>query len=213
MMMETLLLPRSVAPASKSVPTIFLTAPGRGRVCSLAAHSKPFAIPTHLLTCNPVTKIKADLIHKAKVKKEYAKIKAREPPTDKPLAKELSPAAEPSLELHPDRQAMLDAPELEPQNADRRDGAEYQRRERRKPRKPAYFEKEMAIAEQKKAEAEARRLELERREKERAEKRAEREKQRAAMAKARSGGKGGQRKLGRESKVLLDKVKKIVDAP
>ena len=39
----------------------------------------------------------------------------------------------------------------------------------------------------------------------------ERERFRRAMAKARTGGPNGQRKLGRESKVLLEKVKKMVE--
>ena len=38
----------------------------------------------------------------------------------------------------------------------------------------------------------------------------ERERFRRAMAKARTGGPNGQRKLGRESKVLLEKVKRMV---
>lgn len=38
----------------------------------------------------------------------------------------------------------------------------------------------------------------------------ERERFRRAMAKARTGGKNGQRKLGRESKVLLEKVRRVV---
>ena len=38
----------------------------------------------------------------------------------------------------------------------------------------------------------------------------ERERFRKAMAKARTGGKNGQRKLGRESKVLLERVQRMV---
>jgi hypothetical protein len=77
-------------------------------------------------------------------------------------------------------------------------------------RRPAYFAKETAYAEQQKAEAEARRLELERKDRERRERIEERERFRRAMAKARIGGRNGQRKLGRESRVLLEKVKKLV---
>jgi hypothetical protein len=57
-----------------------------------------------------VIKIKRNLIHKAKIKKSYAKLKAREAPVDKPIpdeaiedgqaAAQLPP--QPSLELHPD---------------------------------------------------------------------------------------------------------------
>ena len=80
----------------------------------------------------------------------------------------------------------------------------------RKNRKPGYFEKEEAYAEQKRAEAEARREEFERRDKERRQKIEERERFRKAMAKARSGGRNGQRKLGKESQVLLERVKRMV---
>lgn len=85
-----------------------------------------------------------------------------------------------------------------------------QRPQQRRSKKPGYFEREQAFAAQKKAEAEARRIEFERREKEKKQKVEERERFRKAMAKARTGGKNGQRKLGKESKVLLEKVKRIV---
>lgn len=159
-----------------------------------------------------VIKIKRNLIHKAKIKKSYAKLKAREAPVDKPIpdeaiedgqaAAQLPP--QPSLELHPERQAMLDVPRESTPPPLRA------RSHRKQSRKPAYFEKQTAFAEQKKAEAEARRLEFESRDKERKEKRAERDRFRKTMAKARTGGKNGQRKLGRESKVLLEKVRRIV---
>jgi hypothetical protein len=76
--------------------------------------------------------------------------------------------------------------------------------------RPRYFEKEEAYAEQKRAEAEARRIEFERRDKEKRQKIEERERFRKAMAKARSGGRNGQRKLGKESQVLLERVKRLV---
>jgi len=159
-----------------------------------------------------VIKIKKDLIHKAKVKRSYAKLKAREPIEPTPL---LSIPAEPlepvSQELHPDRQAMLDAPRKpSPPPQQSQSQAFSQRPQQRGGRRPGYFEKEQAYAEQKKAEAEARRIEFERREKERKQKIEERERFRKAMAKARTGGKNGQRKLGKESKVLLEKVKRMV---
>ena len=77
-------------------------------------------------------------------------------------------------------------------------------------RRPGYFEKEQAYAEQKKAEAETRRLEFEKREKDKRQKNEERERFRKAMAKARTGGRNGQRKLGRESQILLERVKRMV---
>jgi hypothetical protein len=85
-----------------------------------------------------------------------------------------------------------------------------QRPQQRRPKKPGYFEKEQAYAVQRKAEAESRRLEFEEREKEKKQKIEERERFRRAMAKARTGGKNGQRKLGKESTVLLEKVKRMV---
>jgi hypothetical protein len=155
-----------------------------------------------------VIKIKKDLIHKAKVKKSYAKIKAREPIVEKPAIAE-EPIAEPSQELHPERQAMLDAPR-DPTPPPYQQSQYQQRSRTPRPKRPGYFEKEQAFAEQQKAEAEARKAEFERRDKERKEKTEEREKFRRAMAKARTGGKNGQRKLGKESKVLLERVKRMV---
>jgi hypothetical protein len=151
-----------------------------------------------------VIKIKKDLIHKAKVKKSYAKLLAQEPLVPSPIPEPIIEAA--SQELHPSRQAMLsELQETTPPPSNARNPP----RERRQ-RKPKYFEKEEAYAAQQKAEAEAKREEYERREKEKREKVEEREKFRKAMAKARTGGKNGQRKLGRESEVLLERVKRVV---
>lgn len=97
-------------------------------------------------------------------------------------------------------------------------------RERRKPhRRPDYYEKALEEGSKKKAEAEARAAEQKRREEERERKAAEREKIRRAMLKARGVRPGagrarnqqlqrqqGPRKLGRESHVLLEKVKRLV---
>lgn len=151
-------------------------------------------------------KKKKELIQKAKVKKSYAKTKAHDPapPAPEVAAPESSTVVvkAPAEPLHPDRQAMLNEPEPE----------EPAHPVGKKPRaqKPRYFEKEKAIAEAKKKEAEARRAEFEQREAERKKKLAERERHRKAMAKARTGGKNGQRKLGRESQVLLEKVQRMV---
>jgi len=158
------------------------------------------------------------MIHKAKVKKSYAKIKAQEPIIDRPFPVEVEekdePVADTVQELHPDRQAMLDAPRAASPVALPSQESQFeqqqQRRDTRRQKRPAYFEKEQAFAEQQKAEAEARRADFERRDKERKEKIEERERFRRAMAKARTGGKNGQRKLGKESKVLLEKVQRMV---
>ena len=78
-------------------------------------------------------------------------------------------------------------------------------------RKPKHqpFQREYSQAQQRKAEAEERRKAREEAERQRQAKGEERERFRRAMAKARTGGRNGQRKLGRESKVLLEKVKRL----
>ena len=71
---------------------------------------------------------------------------------------------------------------------------------RRRPRtKPSRYEKEKELAKQRQAEIEA---------KNRA--REEREKERRAMAKARRPAKDGKPRLGRQSKVLLSRVQRLV---
>lgn len=96
--------------------------------------------------------------------------------------------------------------------------------ERRKThRRPEYYEKALEEGSQKKAEAEARVVEHKQREEERQRRQADREKMRRAMLKARGVRPGagraknqqlqrqqGPRKLGRESYVLLEKVKRLV---
>ncbi|KZL73787.1 hypothetical protein CT0861_12367 [Colletotrichum tofieldiae] len=247
-----------------------------------------------------VEKKKLELIHKAKIKKAYAKIKGRElasqasSKTQQPAAaaaasskeassddelddvREPQPAKEPShspapapapaasepspspdaastdatpaqpLEgaIHPSRAEML-TNDGEPPNPNtmavkRKRGAatatgsnadlpgtrtattsedaqdataavdRYDPRKPRRPRKPGYYEKQLAHAEQKRAEAEARRAEIQRRREERERKTADRERYRRAMAKARKGGEDGQRRLGRESALLLEKVRRMV---
>ncbi|KFY35423.1 hypothetical protein V495_08017 [Pseudogymnoascus sp. VKM F-4514 (FW-929)] len=101
---------------------------------------------------------------------------------------------------------MLDAPDAPPAaSVPRFSGPKTERAKR-----PGYFDKAKAEADAKRKEAEERRAEFERRDKERKAKMEERERHRRAMAKARTGGKNGQRKLGRESQVLLDKVRRMV---
>ena len=165
--------------------------------------------PAHL---GVVQKIKQDLIHKAKVKKSYGKLKDREP-IGKSTAyhpEDVSNNEEPaSLELHPDRQIMLDVPE-----ADRSEPKENlepsQARARVRRSKPMPFEREVKLAQQRKEEAEARTEAIQEATRQRQQKIEERERFRKAMAKARTGGPNGQRKLGRESGVLLEKVKKMM---
>ncbi|KFY10466.1 hypothetical protein V492_05003, partial [Pseudogymnoascus sp. VKM F-4246] len=135
-------------------------------------------------------------------------IQAPDEPVIQPQAAS-EPEPEQERELHPSRQAMLDAPDAPPTaSVPRFSGPKTDGKPRAK--KPGYFDQAKAEADAKRAEAEARRAEFERRDKERKAKVEERERHRRAMAKARTGGKNGQRKLGRESVVLLDKVRRMV---
>ncbi|KAF2279220.1 uncharacterized protein EI97DRAFT_439605 [Westerdykella ornata] len=183
-------------------------------------HKKGFQVgPANLpdgIHKRKVQKIKKDLIHKAKLKKEYAKIKSQEQPVSlqsvyervaaanagEPAAS-AEPAPEPTLEPHPDRQKLLEQPSPDPEAAPTPPG-----RRKRRPR-PQPFKREEELARKRREEAEARRKARDEAEKERQRKLAERERFRKAMAKAR-GGPGGKRKLGRESAVLLEKVKRLV---
>ncbi|KAI7973545.1 hypothetical protein EIK77_004151 [Talaromyces pinophilus] len=163
----------------------------------------------------PAQKIKRDLIQKAKVKKAYAKIKAaeeesapavrslyyenEEPTTIATNDESSDPSA--GLELHPDRQAMLEAPEAPPATVEKpKINREWNRERGRKRRpKPSAFQKELEIAEKRRKEQEARQKERELKAKER-----------QAMAKARRPDQFGKRRLGRESTVLLSKIQRTL---
>lgn len=80
--------------------------------------------------------------------------------------------------------------------------------QRRRTRRPGYYDKQLKQADQRRAEAEARAQEAQSRRVERERRLAERERYRRAMAKTK--GADGKKKLGRESTILLDKVKKLV---
>lgn len=192
-----------------------------------------------------VQKIKADLIHKAKIKKEYAKVRAREleqqpqtsstryidaaatnnddddaandastttatnnnaPTSDVPNTTHPAPT-----DLHPSRAALLRSSPSPSPSASPAPPAPHLRPRTRKPRaKPQPFTKEAGLAQQQRAEASARRAAHEEAARQRARKQEERERFRRAMAKARAGGRNGQRKLGRESAVLLERVRRMV---
>ena len=114
----------------------------------------------------------------------------------------------PTLELHPERQAMLETQAAMESEKLQQPAREHNHASRRS--KPRPFEWESRLAEQKREEARARQLVFEASNKERQEKAEERERFRRSMNKARKPDKNGQRKLGRESKLLLEKVKKMV---
>lgn len=160
-------------------------------------------------------KIKNDLIHKAKVKKAYAKIKAEElaiaprrsvydtaEQDEIATGKDEEKADEDktTLELHPDRIAMLNEPEAEPAPAprpERRPRGEGKQRERRP--KPSAFSREMEFAEKRRKAEEAR-------QKDREAKQNEREK----LLRAKRPDQFGKRRLGRESNALLSRVQRMV---
>lgn len=188
-------------------------------------HIKILTAHTHI----SVTKIKKDLIHKAKVKKQYAKVKAREQEQqqqqdegDEKDQEEHDDQDHDGAEeqaLHPTRQLMLKDEEAAQTGAakdeeDGHDGEDHGHGptsdgQRRRTRRPGYYDKQLKKAEQKRAEAEARAQEVQRRREERERKIAQREKYRRAMAKTR--GPDGKKKLGRESTILLDKVKRMME--
>ncbi|KAK4103577.1 hypothetical protein N658DRAFT_514404 [Parathielavia hyrcaniae] len=194
-----------------------------------------------------VTKIKKELITKAKVKKQYAKMKAElqnqaaatTTPTDDDHHHhdEANTHTEPQnddqtapnpRQIHPERQALLDpptnpepqpTPTTDPSPANEQDQPQQQPqsqphssgpRRPRKPRRPDYYTKDLAAAERAKQEAEQRAAELARRERERQQRVAERERYRRAMAKAKTPGRDGKLKVGRESNILLERVKRIM---
>ncbi|KAF2450937.1 hypothetical protein P171DRAFT_479989 [Karstenula rhodostoma CBS 690.94] len=163
-----------------------------------------------------VQKIKKSLIHKAKLKKEYRKVQAQnDAPAQNPAYydnSEEEPGAdmpEPTLEPHPDRVKMLEEPSPEPEPETKNfSGPRRQRRQRPQP-----FEKEAELGRQRKERIAAEQKAREEAEQERARKLGERERFRKTMAKARHGGPNGQRKLGRESTVLLEKARRLVGKP
>ncbi|KAK1252886.1 hypothetical protein MKX08_004073 [Trichoderma sp. CBMAI-0020] len=177
-----------------------------------------------------VDRVKRDLIHRAKVKKEYAKIKAADQKAAEAKARpshgdnegdgvegDVKPfqgdakgpggeEEEEEEQIHPTRQLMLKDEEMAQVGAEKNTG--FSDGQRRRTRRPGYYDKQLQKAAERREEAEAKRAEFERRMEERAQKRAEREKFKKAMAKTRD--KDGKKKLGRESSLLLEKVKRLV---
>ncbi|KAK2750395.1 hypothetical protein FQN57_003875 [Myotisia sp. PD_48] len=174
-------------------------------------------------------KIKANLIQKAKLKKSYEKVKAQElasTATAKPsyLAQQdqsddnagSSVLSSTGPARHPDRQAIVDdshSQQRGPQNGedyeskDQGNGSNYEeddtirRRDGRRLRrsKPYPFAKEESLAQKRREEAEAKQK-----------LRDLKDKERAAMTRARKPDQFGKRRLGRESKALLQKVQRII---
>lgn len=172
------------------------------------------------------------MIHNAKLKKQYAKIKQQE-------LKAAEPKPHPSHgndenaehdgedgarsaqgdetkgdiavegeQIHPARQLMLKDESMAQAGAEPERTTGPSDGQRRRTRRPGYYDKQLKKAAERREEAEKRRKEWERRMEERAQKQAERERFKKAMAKTRD--KDGKKKLGRESSLLLEKVKKLV---
>lgn len=151
-------------------------------------------------------KIKNDLIQKTKVKKAYAKVKAEEEAKANQAATEAegeqpTDAQGVGMELHPERQAMLDTPKAsDEQDYDDVNGFRSQQRQRQRRPKPSSYNKELQEADARKAQLEVRRAAREARVRER-----------KAMAKAKKPGKDGRVKLGRQGTVLLSRIKRMTN--
>jgi len=198
---------------------------------------------------NTVIKIKKALIDKAKIKKEYAKLKERNPEFQQKKETRIEQVKETSTTADEDeeadvaralRRAEAGAPEddedsevegeeeeeeketqtdqpkpeaktevAQPETENKED-MHADRFQRQKRQKIMPFTKQVDVADARRRATEERRQRIETANRERTEKIEERERFRRAMAKARTGGKNGQRKLGRESSVLLEKVQRMV---
>lgn len=208
-------------------------------------------------------KIKKDLIHKSKIRKEYRKLKQRQEQEDKPeqdatgtvrsgseevdaaedgptdsqaMSKQIEGADRQSQEVDDDhprasRTSSMVARASERESAPRA-GAEHDaetgarpsaapvsttddqsnihpsRRSKLIPNAP--FARALSQAAQRKREQEARQAAREESMRQRAAALEQRERFRRAMAKARKPGVNGQRRLGRESGILLEKVRRVV---
>lgn len=171
------------------------------------------------------------------MKKAYAKIKHREPRTTSTTARGDGEAVgehdghgaekEDAHEtMHPTRGLMIKDEDVAQASAAARKGSDDQQEEsgaaetttdaaasssdghRRRTRRPGYYDKQLARADQLREEREGRQREREERMAQRAEKMAQRDKFKRAMAK--TVGRDGKKKLGRESGLLLDKVKRMM---
>lgn len=149
------------------------------------------------------TKIKHDLIQKAKVKKAYAKVKAEEEAkrdNEETTTRTMGEEQSASMDIHPDRQTMLNAPEPPSHLGNNDDVNGFRSRENNRRPKQSRYRKELQLAEERKIQLEAKQKAREAREKER-----------KAMSKAKRPGRDGRIKLGRQGNVLLSRIKRMVD--
>ncbi|KAI9705334.1 MAG: hypothetical protein M1820_005164 [Bogoriella megaspora] len=175
-------------------------------------------------------KIKKHLIEKAKLKKQYAKIKTKEQTghTKGPIpAEEVNAqveaeaqddfenfSSEESVYSENNDTVTASSPIREQRPVDQKPSSpEIDDRvhpDRRNRTRPKPFAKESAYASSKRQQAEERRKAKEEAMRQRQQKLEERERFRKAMAKAKQPGRDGKRRLGRESKILLERVQKMV---
>ena len=186
-------------------------------------------------------KIKRDLIERAKLKKQYAKVKAREQQAvqDSELLSRTSShtpgsrqedgtgalgqdaeddefdgfSSDPFAPKVPHTLAtspMEPSPSKDDQIPTEQAPDERLHPQRRHRLRPQTFGREVTYAKKKRAEAHERRNTREEAAQQRRQKIEERERFRKAMAKAKMPGRDGKKKLGRESKVLLERVQKMM---
>lgn len=143
------------------------------------------------------------------MKKAYAKVKAQEEEREEAQRQLTNPdscndTVEPtpaSLELHPDRQAMVDASQARESRFDsRRDPSVQRPRPRVRQPKQSPYQKELELGAQRRTQIESYKKASE-----------ARHKDRRAMAKAKRPGKDGKVKLGRQSTVLLSRIQRLAD--
>jgi hypothetical protein len=111
--------------------------------------------------------------------------------------------------MHPTRELMLKDEEMAQVGATEASTGPTSDGMRRRTRRPGYYDKQLEKAGQKKEEFEEREQGMQRRREEREKRIAQRERFKKAMAK--TVGRDGKKKLGRESTILLDKVKRMMD--
>jgi len=140
------------------------------------------------------------------VKKAYAKVKAREKAseevhhlTNADSSNDPIDPAPASLELHPDRQAMVDASHARQSHSfSRREPSLDKPRSRVRQPKQSPYQRELELGAQRRAQIESKKNATE-----------ARHKDRRAMAKAKRPGKDGKMKLGRQGTVLLSRIKRM----
>lgn len=170
-------------------------------------------------------RIKRDIIHKAKIKRQYAKVREREFAQQPNLQHQDAVESKDSnaeyreppstLKRHPDRENMIND-SSSPINTRSSELSHVDNfssgTDRKRRQKPLPFRNEILKAEKIRAEMYGREKARKEAGLQKIQRLKERERMRRAMAKAR-GTRTGRRKLGGESRLLLEKVRRIVGEP